>query len=779
VGTWNFEFTQIEGATVAFFRIEHSTRQGNRGAHAALALLSTLAALLTAAAEPAHAQQKAEAAKRPPLGIAIFTSARTDLCYDPGDTAAITTLAKREQDRINRLGGVAGRSIQLRFLDDARNDQTAITNLRSALGDPQTVAMIGMSNSNRAKVTFEALAPDLRESNIPFISNISVNSIFAPYPNVFTTQASQDDERLPVMTQFMRHMVFKRPAFVGLSDGVTSMAIGDGLKRQLGDIALVADYRLKVAGDGLDRSAVTAMIADLKAKQADIAVLGIGTGRVAALLPDLVASGITPALFITGRIDALPPAIANAYPNAIYQLAWDRLPEADNDRLRKLIAKSAPDSWLFEGRKVADAPGWKTGECKARPETETPDPLNSANLRAIGIGTQFADMVAMIAAAAKTAEPGVDMASLRRHVAQQLTTAYAAGKGAFKGSFENWSFQSKSRSAVRTPFVVMLPQGLNRTQLAPIQFIKVKDGSLRQIETLYVDIDLIRAHRVDDNDKTFFAEFYLAMRDSGTASIDQIEFTNAYLDPKTNGRQITVETLHGGGKSDAYPDGMKMYKIAGRFTFEPDLAGYPFDTQRFSIDLQPKRGDKPFIIQPPPPQLRDTAVVTDGWEPKSQYVGYDEDFVPMVDAFTHAPSIVPFYKASFVWIMKRTTTDYFFRVVVPLMFIFIVAYLSIFIPYSHFEAVVTIQVTALLSAVALYLSLPKLDSDAATMSDRIFVFNYMVVSLMIVLSILRVNRFVAAVPGVKAGLGVLHVTLIPVLVAAMAWYVYGLSLGDR
>ena len=57
--------------------------------------------------------------------------------------------------------------------------------------------------------------------------------------------------------------------------------------------------------------------------------------------------------------------------------------------------------------------------------------------------------------------------------------------------------------------------------------------------------------------------------------------------------------------------------------------------------------------------------------------------------------------------MKRQTTDYFLRVVVPLGFILIVAYLSIFIPRAHFEAIVTIQVTALLSAVALYLALPK------------------------------------------------------------------------
>jgi len=132
-----------------------------------------------------------------------------------------------------------------------------------------------------------------------------------------------------------------------------------------------------------------------------------------------------------------------------------------------------------------------------------------------------------------------------------------------------------------------------------------------------------------------------------------------------------------------------------------------------------------------------------------------------------------------VWLMKRQTTDYYLRVVVPLAFILIVAYLSIFIPLSHFEAIATIQVTALLAAVALYLSLPKLDTDAATVSDRIFVFNYMAVSLMIVVSILRVNRFVAARSWLAGALGLIHVAVIPLLFAAMAWYVHGLSMADR
>ena len=138
---------------------------------------------------------------------------------------------------------------------------------------------------------------------------------------------------------------------------------------------------------------------------------------------------------------------------------------------------------------------------------------------------------------------------------------------------------------------------------------------------------------------------------------------------------------------------------------------------------------------------------------------------------------MPFYKASFVWLMKRQTTDYYLRVVVPLAFILIVAYLSIFIPQTHFEAIVTIQVTALLSAVALYLALPKIDADGTTVSDRIFLFMYMAVSLMVAISIFRITGPVARRPWLGKIIAALYVIVIPVLVTGMGLYLYRASLG--
>lgn len=742
------------------------------------ALVLALAAVATiVSAAPALAVEEAVAAQGPPLDVAVLISSRDDVCYDPGDVAAITRLATQEQERINAHGGVHGRPIVLRFLDDARDDARAVANVRSALADPSLLGIVGLTGSARAKAVFDALGPQIGGSAVPFLSSISVTSLFESYDNVYTTRASQDDDRVPMMVGFGRRMGFARPAFVGIAGAVFSSALGDGLAQAHGNGGLVADLRLTAHADNkLSPSEIEAMVAALRQAAPDLVYLGTGSANSEAVLKAMIQAGVTPALFLVGRIDQIPAQVAAAYPNAMYQLLWDRLPELYNDRLRNKISLDDPLPWMFEGRKIDKAPGWAKGECKPRPEIVVPDPLESANLRAIGIGTQYADMVALLASAARTAGRGADIAGYRSAVLRQLSTAYVAGRGAFKGPYENWSFVSASRAAARSPFVIILPQGLGRTQLAPVQFMRTRDGGLRQTETLYVDVDLVKVHHIDDNEESFIAELYLSMRDNPGATIDRVEFANAYLDPRTNGRQLTIEMLHGGGRSDAYPEGMRIYKVVGRFLFAPDLTDYPFDRQRFSIDIQPRSGAAPFIVQPPPLELRDQEAITDGWDVKAQYVGYEEDFVPLVDAYTHEPSVVPFYKARFVWVMQRQTTDYYLRVVVPLAFILIVAYLSVFIPSTNFEAIVTIQVTALLSAVALYLSLPKLDSDTATLSDRLFVFDYMMVSLMIVISILKVNHLVAKRRWLVATMDIIHIVAVPLMVAVVALYVYNMGI---
>ncbi len=535
---------------------------------------------------------------------------------------------------------------------------------------------------------------------------------------------------------------------------------------------------MPLVDDKLEPATITAMVEEVKRANPDFLVAALGGNRMSAVLKAFEAAGMKLPMFVSGRLETIFASGEVTYSGDLYQLASDFLPDAYNDRVRRRVSSTRAAEWMFEGRRNAKAPGWTSGECKKRSDDVEPDVLSSANLRAIGVGLQYGDMIGLIAETLKVDDQAADHVALRAKVVEGIKKNFEFGKGVFPGEVENWSFRAGSRAAARTPLIVTRPKGLGTEQLAPVQYVALKNEAMGRIQTLYLDIDLTRAFRIDDKEKSFVAEFYLSMHADKNESLDQIEFANAFLDPQTNNKQITIRPLHQGGASDAYPEKMKIYAVSGKFMFEPSFGNYPFDTQRFSIDIRSKTGDAPVILQASPAALRDQTVDAEGWRVTSQYVGYDQDYLPIIDSKSHERSIVPFYKGSFVWMMTREATDYYLTVVVPLAFIMIIAYLAIFIPRGHFEAIVTIQVTALLSAVALYLTISKVGADEATISDKIFLFDYMLISLMIGISILRVNRALGRVPYLDEALGVIHVVFIPILVALMMLYVIGSSASD-
>lgn len=738
-------------------------------------IVSTLSFMLVAlmvlipGARDVQAQGEALAAAGPPVSIALLVDSDVRRCHDRGDVAAIRRLAGLEQDKINARGGINGRRLELVVLDGRRDADQTVENVRTALDVPQLLALVGLTSSTRGEKVFATLGDEIQASGIPFISHISVSEFFSSLPNVFSTRPSQEAERVPVMAAFAAEMGFRRVAFLGREGTSFIKAIGDGLKKsKIGD-RVVADHRIKRTGRGstasLDAEGLDAAIADMKAKGTDLVVLAVGTSVSDDVISKFAAAQFAPAIMLVGNLSALSGKLPADYANAIYQLDWDTVPEVEQDSVRNVVTQSTPEDWLFEGAKIGSAPGWKDGSCDSDYE---PQPFGPANLKAIGYGAQFADMVTLVAEAAGRAGSRAELAAMHKAVLQSLGQTYAAGRGAFKGRFESWSFFPDVRTRAQTPFVIILPQKLGRTQLAPLQFVRTREGTLRRIDTLYLDVDMLRTYAIDNDTRSFYADFYLSMRASDRIGREDIKFTNAFIDPRTNGPHLAIETIYAGGPSDAYPPSMRIYRVSGRFRFNPDFADYPFDSQQFSIDIQPRSGDKQFIVQPPPLALRDKTLRVDNWDVANQYVSYTQEFVPVVNAFTHAASIVPFYQTRYVWQMKREATDYYLRVLVPLAFILIVAYLSIFIPQSHIEAIITLQVTALLAAVALYLSLPQVDSETATVSDRIFVLDYMMVSLMILISIMRINVRDRKWRLVNATLVTTHAVMIPLLVVVAA-----------
>lgn len=761
-----------------------------RGVKSVITALLVLVAGLAMPGVAARAADEAVAASGPPLYVALFMNADHSRCYDNGYGLAIQRLAEIAADQMNRRGGVRGRRIALKYFDNGGDAKKAIADVRAALAQNDLLAMIGLSSSTRAEKVFEAVGDEIGRSGVPFLLHASVRSIFAPYLNVYSTRPAQEVERVPAMARFMEAINVRTTAFLGRAERSYVTAVADGLRVMLPPGSVLFDRRLHVResarGEVLDDAELDAAIEALRADPPDMLVVGVGSRLTDNVIRRLQAEKVTPPLFIVGRVEPEMLDPAAPYPNAIYGMDWATVPEVESDRVFDVISRGKPEDWRFAGRTRADAEAWRKNDCDRIFANGPPDTFSRLNVNAVQRGALYADMVKLVATSAarvgerhgagRGVKAGRVIDAYRAQVLEDLGKTYTVGRGMFRGTFENWSFHPQSRVRAQTPFVAILPQGLGRKQLAPTQFVRLRDGSLKAIETLYLDIDLIRTHSVDNNKKSFFAEFYVAMRVSDRLAIEDITFTNAFLDPRavrdeqTNGRELTIEVIHPGGRSDAYPPDMRIYKVSGRFRFTPDFSQYPFDTQQFSIDLQPKSGDKTFIIQPPPLELRDRDVISEGWEPDGQYVSFVEDVVPVVDAFTHQPSIVPFFNVRYVWQMKRETTDYYIRTIVPLGFILIVAYLSIFIPKSYVEAIVTLQVTALLSAVALYLSLPAIDTDVATISDQIFMFVYMMVSVMIMVSILRINARLSKLGWMEHVLGFTHIVILPGVLVLLVLY---------
>jgi len=578
---------------------------------------------------------------KPPLKITVLVGPRNDFCYSD-HIEAIEKLGRSERDRINKAGGIHGRQIEIQVRNDEGDPKRTVADVAAALADPQTIALIGLQNSERAKAVFKELGPRVSESGIPLLSSISATNLISNYPNVFSMNGSQEEESIPVIAEFVKEKKFSRPAFVGLKGQTFIEALLKGLEENKGFPPFVDKHLLALAGAdsksrqnaNLDPGEIAKTIEDLKSKNPDVIFLSVGGWRVPAFLKELEKAGIAAPLFVTGRLDDIFRSSGVSYSGDLYQIARDELPNLYNDRVRQRLFRERAEDWVFNGSRNPDAFERVENGCQERTSKVSSDVLSRSNLRATGIGFEFRDMIAMIADILKLAKPAVDpedIDGMRKSIVKGIPSFFASGKGVFKGSLEDWSFRPVSRTTVRTPFIIARPKDLGRQQLSAVQYAPLKDNKLRKIPTLYLDIDLFRISRIDDTEKSFVADFYLSMSDENNPTIELIEFTNAFLGYKTNARQITIRPLHEGGESDTYPSHMKIYAVSGKFTLDPNYKSYPFDAQRFTIDLRPKRGDSPFIVQPLQQELRQKPFDAEGWENRDSYVSYDQDSISVFD----------------------------------------------------------------------------------------------------------------------------------------------------
>lgn len=648
--------------------------------------------------------------------IAVHTSG----IKDNSEPKAIEQFVKRRIKEINAAGGLLGRRVEVRFFDDENEAAKTQKNVRDMLADPRLLAGIGIWSSSRGAVVVE----EIGRSRIPFISEMSVEALFRPYPNFYSLAQSVRDE-VGVFMALAKKNRIRRIAYAGFADDLFTNAylahIFDSPEAP-GVVSTFWEFEETTIA-AYDRA-----IDDFLDAGAEMIVLAIGSENGARFLARLRARNLKLPVFIS--YGAISKVLEHEewdkdYAGNLYELSTGGVANLNNERIRRLARELRIS---MDGRE---------------------DGETSFSARDLGYGARYADLVQLVVdAAAGRPDPGVppgqaitgldnEIASVRARISGSLQRL-REGHSYWEGRAQYWSF-NEDRATSERPTLLWRTQAQETPVLHPTQFIRT-DGRMSEVPVLYLHLDMVRMFEVDTNRRTFDAEFYLTLRSKVDLPIKAIDFTNAFRNNQVGEpiRSRLVATFN-----DDMADGLgprRIYHVTGRFLFKPDLAKYPFDQQLLTISFQPADKDSVFILQPPGEDIRNKGFEVDDWHLLSHYVGTTDRIITSVRGRGLSEHVIPYYNFNYTWVMQREVVDYLVRVVVPLGFILVVAYLAAYIPRREFNATIAIQVTALLSAIALYFALNQPNSDDVTLSDKIFVSAYAIVSMMIALSIFEIHE---------------------------------------
>ncbi|MGI9405084.1 MAG: ABC transporter substrate-binding protein [Hyphomicrobiaceae bacterium] len=768
------------------------------------ACIAAAALLLFFTFGPAHALGEK------PFTIAVMYSSDRNRCFTPGVVTAVRYFTQARADEINARGGIGGRKIRLAFYDDFATLEETVKNVDIALKDENLIGIVGISSSTRGN----AVISKIGAADVPLISGMSRGDIYAPYPNAFSMEPSVGDE-ITTVRRFLKVRGFKSPAFVGFEGDLYAERIEEALnpkeddETETGGAAIATHWITRNDDDELEEAVIGKAITSIQEAKSDILFLAIHSGPGAEFIRRLRDANVSVPIFVVlGRIYRMKNLLVNTpYKQDMYELGREGVPDVYNERLQQRIWKDTRSRWIFDDVRTPGAPE----SCsKFIDPTLITNVRSRKNRRAVGRGVQHGDALMLMAEAAEglqyevrkkeeerakarlkreAAAKGLEKDKAAKYVRDELEKAdirkvadarearafirkglrsYRTGEKIYRGWWQDWSFKP-SRAIGEQTLLVRQRAAETDVALAPAQYVQ-RGNDVSSVPVVYIAVDIVRIFRVDSNEKTFQAEFYLSFRTDGNIGLKDIDFTNAFRSPLSNEPVISTRQIQGAEQGGS---GLRLYKVTGKFTFDPELNQYPFDRQRFSISFQPSNTTTPFFIQPPPPRLRKADFEADGWKSLSSYVGSDQDIISVIGSSTGDKVIIPLDKFNYTWIMKRLATDYYLQVIVPLIVILAVTYLSIFIPAQRLESVVAIQVTALLSSIALYLAIPKVDFDQATTSDIVFVASYTAISVMLGLSILRVNLNSLNRDGWASVVKGIQLVVLPLVVLAMSDYILG------
>ncbi|GAB3200631.1 ABC-type branched-subunit amino acid transport system substrate-binding protein [Pontibacter aydingkolensis] len=617
----------------------------------------------------------------------------------PNDMEVVRYVVKRKTDLINQQGGVNGRELRVKYLDDKGNPEVAKQVVQETISDKNMIGYVGCWSSTRSKAISEIVGP----ARMPFIGGYALTTLFVDFPTMFTAEQSIKD--VSARFDLLLKSKYKRPAFIGKTNDLYSIVLLEQLRElQKSDPTVKVVLEKWYPAEYNFTQANYDSISDMLAKEADFLLLSFESGITSAIVKEIRKAGITVPVFTAlGDLGFVVSQTDGKYAGELFDLNVVGIPGTFNLRLQEQIPTFMNEISASETLELQ-----------------------------LSFSARLADSIGIIAEAAKTGD--VEIENIRERINNGMQK-YIGGGRIYRGWFDDWYF-TPDRAIAGDVLLAWKPPLLPRPILAPDQYMRVND-TLVKIPVFYTHMNMVQINRVSDTEGSFYATFYLEITSPSKVSVQQIDFTNAARSETSHEYLLDIKPIRTQELPGAPPLYNYMYKISGKFLFEPDLKNYPFDKQKFSIHFQPASAVQPFLVQPSTTALNDSVFDVKGWHYRNQYVGYDHDIISFVNTFTDKQQTLPFYKFSYTYVLARARVDFFLKVLTPLLVILIVTYFSIFIPLHRFETMEAMQVTSLLASIALYFSAYKPEMEYATISDKIFIFTYIMITSLIGTSILQ------------------------------------------
>ncbi|MEJ8755539.1 ABC transporter substrate-binding protein [Pontibacter sp. H259] len=619
----------------------------------------------------------------------------------PNDLKVGQLVIKRKVDQINKQGGINGRELRIKYLDDKGSPQVARDIVEKTIKDKHMIGYVGCWSSTRSKAISEIVGP----ARMPFIGGYTLTTLFDDYPTMFT--AEQGIKDVSARFDLLLKSKYKRLAFIGKTGDLYTIALLEQMQKLAkADPSVKIVYKKWYPSDyNYTKTDYDSLTRDLANTKPDFLLLSFESGITSTFLKHLRRAGIhAPVFTALGDLGFVVSQLDSKLAGELYDLNVVGIPGTYNLRMQEQIP-------TFMNEVGSDG----------------------ALEMQLNFGARLADSIGILAEAAKSDEGAADE-NIREQINKGVQQ-FIDGKRIYRGWFEDWYF-TKDKAIAGDVLLAWKPTALPRHMLAPEQYMRLND-TLRKVPVFFTHMDMVEINRVSDTDGSFYATFYLEITSSSKINIQQIDFTNAARSETSHEYLLDIKPVRMNEITGEMPLYNYMFKISGKFLFEPDLKNYPFDTQKFAIHFQPATATQPFLVQPSITALHDSVFAIKGWHYRNQYVGYDHDIISYVNTFTDSQLTLPYYKFSYTYVLDRARVDFFLKVFVPLLVILIVTYFSVFIPLLGFETLEGIQVTALLASIALYFSAYKPEMEYATISDKIFIFTYIMITSLIGTSILQ------------------------------------------